>query len=88
MMHHDHAAMMHVDHAGAQASSKGDCHIKCGCAGHCASGGGTAGLALNLVVIAQIDNVDQTDGSYQRFLSDPLRIPLFRPPIAALQSAA
>jgi hypothetical protein len=88
MVHHDHAAMMHAHYAGVQASSNGDCPIKCVCAGHCAGGGGSAALVLSLVGITPLDNDDQIDGSYRSFFSDPLRIPLFRPPIAALQSAA
>jgi hypothetical protein len=87
-MHHDHAAMMPAHHAGAQASSNSDCPINCGCIGHCVGGGGNAVSVLNLGGIGPLDNVDHIDGAYSGFFSDPLRIPLFRPPIAALPSAA
>ena len=89
--HHDAAmAMMGSHHAGAQMThaSNCDCPLKCACAQHCAGGGGGAALAPAAFGIAPVPCIECSLGGLTFHISNPDSGPLFRPPIAALPSAA
>jgi hypothetical protein len=89
-MQHDHASMTHGHHAAAALSGHAgcDCPLKCNCASHCGSGGGSAALTLRPLEIAAVDRDTATIGSYRALPADARDSPAFRPPIAALPGAA
>jgi hypothetical protein len=89
-MDHDHAAMVHADHA-AQPPVRHDncdCPMKCDCAAHCAGGGCNAALTLQPLEIVNAERAGQSNDHLVALIADPQSSPAFRPPIAALPGAA
>lgn len=89
-MHHDHAAMMHGQPASATAADNAACDgpVKCDCAHHCGVSAGNAVLAAQSLNVASAGRVELMIGYYAALIADARPSPAFRPPIAALPSAA
>ncbi len=89
-MQHDHGAMAHAQHAAAQATGHDncDCPVKCDCAQHCAGAGCGAALPLQGLEIASDSGAALPISGYAGLTREPWHSTAFRPPIAALPSAA
>lgn len=94
-MHHDHAAMQHAasTHAHHASDRSGghdtcDCPVKCDCAQHCAGAGCGAALPLQALEIAGAGRTELPVRGYAALIREAWHSPAFRPPIAALPSAA
>ena len=98
MMHHDGGARMHHAHAAMVPAQRGDATAagddpcdgpaKCDCAHHCAGSAGNAALTLKPFEMTTAGRVALIAGTYDARVADAQPSPAFRPPIAALSSAA
>jgi hypothetical protein len=89
-IHHDQAAMGHAHYAAPILADhdKCACSIKCVCANHCGGSVNSAAFVGQPFEVAVVQREGAATGNYSTFIPDTGQSPAFRPPIAALPSAA